>query len=47
MDNEEKLALLRVQLFTAMQQLQGDELDAFWELIRDVQACSPVEPVEI
>jgi hypothetical protein len=37
--NDVRLALLRVQLFTAMQQLAGDDLAAFWQLIDDVSAC--------
>jgi len=39
MNNETKLALLRVQLFTAMQELRGTELAEFWKLIDDVNAC--------
>lgn len=34
-----KLMLLRVQLFTAMQTLEGKELDDFWKLLEEVQAC--------
>jgi hypothetical protein len=41
MGNEVRLALLRVQLFTAMQQLAGDDLADFWRMIDDVQACRP------
>ena len=37
MSNEVKLALLRVQLFTAVHELQGDDAEAFWDLIDDVQ----------
>lgn len=33
---EGKLMLLRVQLFTAMQTLRGEELEEFWALIDDV-----------
>lgn len=41
--NEAKLALLRVQLFTAMQQLAGDELSQFWNIVDDINACRPAE----
>lgn len=33
---EAKVMLLRVQLYTAMQTLRGDELDAFWTLIDEI-----------
>lgn len=36
-----KLALLKVQLFTAMQMLTGDALKQFWEIIDEVQASRP------
>lgn len=39
MNNAAKLALLRVQLFTAMQELRGAELADFWKLIDDVMMC--------
>jgi hypothetical protein len=35
----ERLAFLRIQLFTAMQTLHGTDLDEFWSLIDDVSAC--------
>ena len=35
-----RLALLRIQLFTAMQALKGDDLREFWELIEEVMQCS-------
>ena len=38
---DSRLVLLRVQLFTAMQQLKGDDLAEFWSLIDDLQACRP------
>lgn len=41
MGNDARLALLRVQVFTAMQQLSGDDLTEFWRLIDDVSACRP------
>lgn len=34
-----RLALLRVQVFTAMQQLHGEDLAEFWQIIDDVSAC--------
>jgi hypothetical protein len=34
--NEFKLALLRIQLFTAIQELKGDDLAQFWHLIAEV-----------
>ena len=37
--NQEKLLLLRVQLFTAMQQLTGQDLEEFWNLIDEVRSC--------
>lgn len=42
LSNESKLVLLRVQLFTAMQQLEGEELKQFWELMDYVEACRPL-----
>ncbi len=41
MSNEARLILLRVQVFTAMQQLSGGDLAEFWRLIDDVSACRP------
>src|SRR5512146_944429 len=41
--NEAKLALLRIQLFTAMQQLTGDDLSQFWHIVDDINACRPAE----
>jgi hypothetical protein len=38
-----KMALLRIQLFTAMQQLEGEDLAEFWKLIDDVNACRKEE----
>jgi hypothetical protein len=38
-----KLALLRLQLFTALQMLQGEDLDEFWKLIDEVSQCRPVQ----
>lgn len=35
-DEERKLALLRVQLYTAMQSLKGDGLAEFWKLIDEI-----------
>jgi hypothetical protein len=37
-DTEYKLALLRIQLFTAMQTLEGENLAEFWKMIDDLQA---------
>ncbi len=39
--SEFKLMLLRLQLFTAMEMLSGDELAEFWKLIDEVEACRP------
>lgn len=39
MGNAEKLVMLRVQLFTAMQTLRGEDLKDFWELIGEIQKC--------
>jgi hypothetical protein len=36
MPDEEKLMLLRVQLYTAMQSLKGEALWKFWELINEI-----------
>lgn len=45
--NAAKLALLRVQCFTAIQELKGDNLAEFWRLIDDLNACRPaVKPGE-
>lgn len=41
-----KLMMLRVQLFTAMQELKGDELAEFWQLIEEISMCKP-ETVEV
>ena len=40
--NEEKLMLLRVQLYGAMQRLKGAELDEYWALIEEVYAQRPL-----
>jgi len=39
MGKEEKLIMLRMELFAAMKTLQGDELAEFWKLIDDVNSC--------
>ena len=39
MDNDAKLIMLRLELFAAMQTLQGQELAEFWKLIDDVNLC--------
>lgn len=44
MTDEQKLMLLRMQLFTAMQQLKGGLLSDFWKLIDEVQQCRVVHP---
>ncbi len=31
--------MLRIQLFTAMQELHGEELAQFWALVDEVLAC--------
>lgn len=36
MGNEEKLLLLRLQLYTAAQMLKGKELADFWSLLDEV-----------
>ncbi len=41
--DEWKLAFLRIQLFTAMQQLKGDALSEFWKLIDEISACRRLE----
>jgi hypothetical protein len=46
MSNEMKLALLRVQLYTAAQQLQGDELAEFWRLIDEISAIAPHREID-
>jgi hypothetical protein len=38
-----KLAFLRIQLFTALQMLQGEDLEKFWQLIDEVNQCRPVQ----
>lgn len=40
MTNEEKLMLLRVQLYTAAQQLHGAEAISFFDLLREVLAAN-------
>ena len=40
----DRLALLRIQIFTAMQTLHGTDLDEFWSLIDDVVACRKPRP---
>lgn len=39
---EAKLAMLRLQLYTAMQSLQGEALVQFWKLIDEVQSVRSV-----
>lgn len=39
MSSDGKLMMLRIQLFAAMQQLEGDELAEFWKLIDDLNEC--------
>jgi len=36
MENEEKLALLRINLYAAAQALKGEEADQFWQLIDEI-----------
>ena len=44
MNDELKLAMLRVQLYTAAQQLKGDALGEFTNLIREVAVVLEVLP---
>lgn len=39
--NEEKLLLLRVNLYGAAQLLKGDDAKAFWELMDEVMMLKP------
>lgn len=41
MTNTVKLMLLRVELYTAMQQLTGQDLADFWTLIGELHQMSP------
>lgn len=41
MDDMAKLALLRVQLFTAAAQLKGPALEEFWSMIDDLVKVRP------
>ena len=40
-NNEEKLMLLRVNLYGAMQLLKGEELEEFWALIDEIASQKP------
>jgi hypothetical protein len=40
---EFKMAFLRVQLWSAMQMLEGEELAEFWKMIDELQACRKPE----
>ena len=33
------VALLRIELYSAMQMLTGDDLASFWKLIREISSC--------
>jgi hypothetical protein len=39
MTDNEKLLVLKIQLFTAMQTLKDADLAEFWQMIDDVNAC--------
>ena len=39
--NEEKLMLLRIQLYGAAQLLKGEDAEAFWELINEIVSIRP------
>lgn len=41
MSDEQKLALLRVQMHTAYQVLEGDALNDFWALVDEVRRMRP------
>jgi hypothetical protein len=40
---EFKMAFLRIQLWSAMQMLEGEELEEFWKMIDELQACRKPE----
>jgi len=42
MNDQEKLMLLRIQLFSAMQMLKGTDLEDFWKLIDEVNQSREV-----
>lgn len=42
MENQEKLMMLRVQLYTAMQILKGTDLEDFWKLIDEINQSREV-----
>ena len=42
MSDQEKLLLLRVQLYGAVQLLKGEELRGFWALIDEIQSLRPL-----
>ena len=43
-NNEQKLALLRIQLYTAIQTLKDEDLMQFWKLIDEIIACKEKKP---
>lgn len=45
MDDEQKIALLRVQLYMAAQILKGDNLVAFTDLIREIAMLLDIVPL--
>ena len=38
---DQRVMLLRLQLFGAIHELSGEDAAEFWSLIDDVQACRP------
>lgn len=44
MSDDPRLVLLRVQLYTAMQTLKGDDLDEFWALIDEIKESEFLHP---
>lgn len=38
----DRLAFLRIQVYAAMQQTEGEEQAAFWELIDEINALRPL-----
>ena len=50
MSVDTKMLMLRTQLYTAMQTLEGDKLKEFWDLLEEVQVAGggvPVRRVEV